>query len=290
MLFDKNINKESSPDEHYGLPEVDMKPVSRRETQLAAAFEKSKAAPSAIKDAPLAGPPAPSASGKFPLQAQAIKHAGTTSSPGKASGTSTTHNDATKKSSTPVATILISALILVLIWVVIFLKSNGIFPFEAQAPEAMTALNEATTQQDNSADLPPAALDDDEAWASTELDQVEEIWEANEKIENESGGELEALEELPETITLPLSEIRIENVTASNNQFYMITGSHPNLNAATQDAKNFEAEVVYILFPREGRQENYRIAVGRFAALGEATDALSDFRSKFGESVWVLRY
>lgn len=291
MLFDKIKIKDSTPDDDYGLPEVDIKPVSRREASIASAFEKSKAAPSTIKDAPLAGPQASSTSGKFPLQTEALKHAGTTSSE-KPSSEKDASKDPSKRSAskTSVATIVSSALILALIWVVIFLKSNGMFPFEPQNAEPSSAMNNTSQEQIVAEDEPPALLDDEEGWTNTEEEWVEETWEEGVQNTNPPDEEWESMEELPETIAIPGTENRIETITASTNQFYMIAGSHPTLDAATRDAKTFKAELVYVLFPREGRQENYRIAVGRFAALEEATDALADFRLNFGESVWVLRY
>lgn len=291
MLFDKTINKESTPEDNYGLPEVDMKPLSRREVSPASAFEKSKAAPSAIKDAPLAGAQPSSTSGKFPLQTQAIKHAGTTSAEKTSSAIDASKDDSKSKTSkTTVTTIVISALILALIWVIIFLKSNGIFPFEPETTETSTAMNSGFEEQVKAEDTPPAVLSEDEGWTSTEEELVQETWEEGTQSTDPPEEAWETIEELPETITVPDSEMRIENVTAATNQFYMIAGSHPDLDAATRDAKNFQAEVVFVLFPREGRQENYRIAVGRYPALEEATNALADFRSKFGETVWVLRY
>lgn len=292
MLFDKIKIKDSTPDDDYGLPEVDMKPVSRREASAASAFEKSKAAPSAIKDAPLAGPQASSTSGKFPLQTEALKHERTTSSE-KPSSEKGASKDPSKRSpsKTSVPTIVSSALILALIWVVIFLKSNGIFPFGPQNAEPSSAMNETSQEQIVAEEEPSALLEGEEGWTSTEEEWVEETWEAGGvQNTNPPDEEWESMEELPETIAIPGTENRIETITASTNQFYMIAGSHPTLDAATRDAKTFKAELVYVLFPREGRQENYRIAVGRFAVLEEATDALADFRLNFGESVWVLRY
>jgi hypothetical protein len=263
-----------------------MRPVLRQGEHGTEAFAKTSANTKRIQDAPLAMPIAPP-SGKFPMQGESMKHAGTQES---SVNQVTTDTSMAKEGSnkTSIASIIAAAAVLVLIWVLIFLNMNNMWPFAQEKTQAIVPLSEQVDEILN--DDAWTSGEDWNAEASEEEGVVEEAWITDDTVEEEVVA-LGEVDEMP-SFTPGGTTSSFVFVETLGNQFYMIAASHPDRPTAEKDARTKleQSASVFVIAPREGREENFRVAVGRFASLDEATNALESFRNQFGESVWVLRY
>ena len=78
---------------------------------------------------------------------------------------------------------------------------------------------------------------------------------------------------------------------SSSVNYYIIVSSTPSMQFAMSQAKDFQLKNknVWIIFPY-GENRNYRLSIGKFDALADATDALENLKAEYGASIWILKY
>jgi hypothetical protein len=122
-------------------------------------------------------------------------------------------------------------------------------------------------------------------------EEVEEVWEATDSLVS-GDEEAEMKESIPEVQAPLATEAKIEVIENPTQRYYVIIASVPNLETAMEIGNNYIKQNVNIsiLKPRADRQENFRLSSANFSSLEEATAALNNLKSTFGESIWVLKY
>ncbi len=130
-------------------------------------------------------------------------------------------------------------------------------------------------------------VDDNEGWNSEEFIQTDTI---QENIQSEGSKIKETIQS--EGIETKAPERVLTELLTPTNKYHIIIASVPSVELAREDGNKLLDDNVSlsILYPRAGRNENFRISAASFATLDEATKQLTFYRQKYGESVWVLRY
>jgi uncharacterized protein (UPF0333 family) len=120
----------------------------------------------------------------------------------------------------------------------------------------------------------------------------ESIQESESKKEENLGMKLE----VPELVPAPVKSISggINKVTqkASVPQYFIIVSSTASEKVALEQAQeliNNNNNEVWVIYPY-GETTNYRLAIGKYSALAEATEALEKRKADFDASIWILKY
>jgi uncharacterized protein (UPF0333 family) len=100
-------------------------------------------------------------------------------------------------------------------------------------------------------------------------------------------------EAAPAPAAIPLKSGNINKVTAKAAvpQYFIIVSSTASEKVALEEAQklidnNNEAWVIYPY----GETTNYRLAIGKYAAFAEATEAMEKRKADFDASIWILKY
>jgi cytoskeletal protein RodZ len=149
----------------------------------------------------------------------------------------------------------------------------------------------------NESNIPPAISESD-AENSTSLDENDgwnnqDFTQSDSAQENNQSDSSEIIETIPsEIVEVVPNNAELSEILSPSGKYHIIVASVPSVELAREDGNKLLAGDVSIaiLYPRAGRNENYRISAASFATLDEATNQLNFYRQKYGESVWVLRY
>jgi hypothetical protein len=183
-----------------------------------------------------------------------------------------------------------TALVIGLVILLIVIASGGYYAYEQ-------GYLFQPKQELSNANIPPANSKDD-VDNGTEMSE-NEGWDNEGFIKSDSTQDLSQtdsleLEEVIQTPTLETTKVKeaLTEIPTSTGKYHIIVASVPSVELAREDGNKLLADDVSIaiLYPRAGRNENFRLSVASFATLDEATNQLNFYRQKYGESVWVLRY
>ncbi len=180
-------------------------------------------------------------------------------------------------------------LVIGLILVLVVIAAGGYYAYEeGYIFQPKQASNDATTPSaistDNNASE-ETTLNDNEGWGSEGFVQSDTVT----ILEGDSLESSEAFEPLGSATQ---EAMKLQEFEKPTGEYHMIIASVVTLEAAREDGNKLLADDVSIaiLYPRAGRNENFRLSAASFATLDEAKNQLNFYRQKFGESVWVLRY
>ena len=140
-----------------------------------------------------------------------------------------------------------------------------------------------------------SSQNDDEN-AIVESDSVSDSPISEEKVDlPENSPTTTAIEEepvtTPTTSTLPVSRGEITILRSRTRDYYIIIGSFLDRDLANDYAKRLASQGESpIIIPPYGRIINTRLAITSFNSLSNAQRRLNDYRSKYGNDTWVLRY
>jgi hypothetical protein len=78
---------------------------------------------------------------------------------------------------------------------------------------------------------------------------------------------------------------------ASVPEYFIIVSSTGSEKVALEEAQKLidNKNEVWVIYPY-GETTNYRLAIGKYSALAEATEALAKIKADFDASIWILKY
>ncbi|WP_291787583.1 SPOR domain-containing protein [Cecembia sp.] len=142
-------------------------------------------------------------------------------------------------------------------------------------------------------------MDDVEVEGKQEEDgtdsQLTEELESSE-IEEEEAAEIveetvQAVVQEPEAIPASGGNLFQVRESSSPPQYYIIVSSTSSEAVAMDQVNELKDKKInlWLIYPY-GETTNYRLAIGKYPALSDATQALEGLKADFGSSIWILKY
>jgi hypothetical protein len=132
--------------------------------------------------------------------------------------------------------------------------------------------------------------------ADRENDQIvtdgsEDIGQDEELIMEEEEEPLSDVIQDPQPLPLGDSNIFQVRQGSSPPQYYVIISSTTSEQVALKQTGELKDKNinVWLIYPY-GETTNYRLSIGKYTALADASQALEKFKADFGASIWILKY